>query len=134
MFELTLSRRQVSKLSASSLMALFENANYDFIKWRWHAIAFSALIIIAGLAYGVAKGMPLGIDFSGGTIVVVKFEQPVSDDQVRAGARRRFPASKVDPALRRCRRAIRMLIRLPAAPPRRGQRARARARARSSTR
>jgi preprotein translocase subunit SecF len=64
-------------------MALFENANYDFIKWRWHAIAFSALIIVAGFAYGFQRGIPLGIDFSGGTILVVKFEQPVSDDQVR---------------------------------------------------
>ena len=64
-------------------MALFENANYDFIKWRWHAIAFSAIIIIAGVGYGLTKGVPLGIDFSGGTILVVKFEQPVSDDQVR---------------------------------------------------
>ena len=64
-------------------MALFENANYDFIKWRWHAIALSAVIIIAGFAYGLTRGVPLGIDFSGGTILVVKFEQPVSDDQVR---------------------------------------------------
>jgi preprotein translocase subunit SecF len=64
-------------------MALFENANYDFIKWRWHALALSALIIIAGFAYGFQRGIPLGIDFSGGTIVVVKFQQPVTDDQVR---------------------------------------------------
>jgi preprotein translocase subunit SecF len=64
-------------------MALFENTNYDFIKWRWHAIALSALIIVAGMVYGIQKGVPLGIDFSGGTIMVVKFEQPVSDDQVR---------------------------------------------------
>ena len=64
-------------------MALFENANYDFIKWRWHAIALSAIVIIAGLAYGFQRGIPLGIDFSGGTILVVKFEQPVTDDQVR---------------------------------------------------
>ena len=64
-------------------MALFENANYDFIKWRWHAIALSTIIIVAGLAYGIQRGIPLGIDFSGGTILVVKFDQPVSDDQVR---------------------------------------------------
>lgn len=64
-------------------MALFQNANYDFIKWRWHAIALSAMVILAGLGYGYTKGIPLGIDFSGGTIVVVKFEQAVSDDQVR---------------------------------------------------
>jgi preprotein translocase subunit SecF len=64
-------------------MALFDNANYDFIRWRWHAISLSAIIIIAGLVYGIQKGIPLGIDFSGGTILVVKFDQPVSDDQVR---------------------------------------------------
>jgi preprotein translocase subunit SecF len=64
-------------------MALFQNANYDFIKWRWHAIALSAVIIIAGFAYAFTRGVPLGIDFSGGTVIVVKFEQPVTDDQVR---------------------------------------------------
>jgi preprotein translocase subunit SecF len=64
-------------------MALFENANYDFIKWRWHAITLSLVVIIAGFAYAAVKGVPLGIDFSGGTIVVVRFEAPVTDDQVR---------------------------------------------------
>src|SRR5918993_3477919 len=64
-------------------MALFQNANYDFIKWRWHALALSSVIIIAGLAYAATRGIPLGIDFSGGTIMVVQFEQPVTDDQVR---------------------------------------------------
>jgi preprotein translocase subunit SecF len=64
-------------------MALFQNSNYDFIKWRWHALALSTVIIVAGLAYGISRGIPLGIDFSGGTIMVVKFEQAVSDDQVR---------------------------------------------------
>ena len=65
-------------------MAIFDNPNYDFIKWRWHAIALSALIVLAGIGYAVTKGVPLGIDFSGGTIVVVKFEQPTSVDRVRA--------------------------------------------------
>lgn len=64
-------------------MAIFDNPNYDFIKWRWHAIALSAIIIVAGFGYAFTKGVPLGIDFSGGTIVVVKFEQAVSTDQVR---------------------------------------------------
>ena len=64
-------------------MALFQNANYNFIKWRWHAIALSSLVVIAGIAYTARNGVPLGIDFSGGTIVVVQFAQPVSDDQVR---------------------------------------------------
>ena len=64
-------------------MVLFHNTNYDFIKWRWHAIALSSLIVAAGVFYAVQNGVPLGIDFSGGTIVVVQFDKPVSDDAVR---------------------------------------------------
>jgi preprotein translocase subunit SecF len=65
-------------------MALFENTNYDFIKWRWHALAVSALVILAGLGLTISRGgLPLGIDFSGGTIVIVKFDQPTSEQQVR---------------------------------------------------
>lgn len=76
-------------------MALFENANYDFIKWRWHAIGLSAAIIIAGIAYGAVKGVPLGIDFSGGTIIVAKFQQPVSDDQIRNAIQSSVPGDYV---------------------------------------
>lgn len=65
-------------------MAIFDNTNYDFIKWRWHAIALSTLVVLAGIGFAVTRGVPLGIDFSGGTIVVVKFDQSVSVDQVRS--------------------------------------------------
>lgn len=90
----------------------FENANYDFIKWRWHAIALSAVVILAGLVYGIQKGVPLGIDFSGGTILVVKFDQPVHDDQVRAALTNAIQGEQViqtygDPA------SNQKLIRLP---------------------
>lgn len=64
-------------------MRIFDNPNYNFIKWRWHAIGLSALVIIAGLALILSRGMPLGVDFSGGTIVVLKFQQPVGEDQLR---------------------------------------------------
>lgn len=76
-------------------MRLFENANYDFIKWRWHALVLSAVVVLGGVGLMVAKGgMPLGIDFSGGTIVVAKFEQPVADDAVRR-ALNSVPGDKV---------------------------------------
>jgi preprotein translocase subunit SecF len=65
-------------------MQFFRTPNYNFIRWRWHAIALSLVVIIAGAAAMIARGgLPLGIDFSGGTIVVVQFDQPVSEDQVR---------------------------------------------------
>ncbi len=65
-------------------MAIFDNPNYDFIKWRWHALAASTLVVVAGIVFMIARGgMPLGIDFTGGTIVVAKFSQAVEADRVR---------------------------------------------------
>ena len=64
-------------------MQIFHNPNYNFIRWRWHAIGLSAAIIIAGAAMIATRGVPLGIDFSGGTLVRVQFDQQVSEDQVR---------------------------------------------------
>ena len=74
-------------------MQIFHNPNYNFIRWRWHAIALSAAVIIAGGVL-MTRGVPLGIDFSGGTLVRVKFEQPVREDQVR-GALDAIPGDKV---------------------------------------
>jgi preprotein translocase subunit SecF len=65
-------------------MQIFHNPNYNFIRWRWHAIALSAAIIIAGAVLIGTRGMTLGIDFSGGTLLIVKFDRAVSEDQVRA--------------------------------------------------
>ena len=66
-------------------MQILSKTNYNFIRWRWHALALSTLVIAAGLAIIISRGgMPMGIDFSGGTIVVVKFDQPVSEQQVRS--------------------------------------------------
>ena len=75
-------------------MRIFTNANYDFIRWRWHAIAVSLVVILAGVAMMVTRGLPLGIDFAGGTNVVVKFEQPVSEDQVRQALEKALPGEK----------------------------------------
>ena len=64
-------------------MQIFHNANYNFIRWRWHAIVLSLVVIGAGAAVMFTRGLPLGIDFSGGTIVVYKFDQPTGEDAVR---------------------------------------------------
>jgi preprotein translocase subunit SecF len=75
-------------------MQIFTNANYNFIKWRWHAIGLSLLVIIAGIAMIITRGLPLGIDFSGGTHVVVQFEQPVTEDAVRRAVDAAIPGEK----------------------------------------
>ena len=65
-------------------MRIFANPNYNFIKWRWHALIASVAIIWAGVAsMYVRGGIPLGIDFSGGTAIVLKFAKPTSEDVIR---------------------------------------------------
>lgn len=65
-------------------MQILTNTNYNFIRWRWHAIALSLVIILAGVGAMWTSGVSLGVDFKGGTILVVKFDKPVSEDAVRA--------------------------------------------------
>jgi preprotein translocase subunit SecF len=75
-------------------MDFLRNPNFDFIRWRWHALALSVLVIVAGFAVMATRGLPLGIDFSGGTLIVVKFQQATSEDAVR-GALNTIPGDKV---------------------------------------
>jgi preprotein translocase subunit SecF len=68
-------------------MHIFKNPNYDFVRWRWHAIAFSWVVILAGVLVIWTKGLPRGVEFSGGTIVILKFAQPTNVDRVRSALR-----------------------------------------------
>src|SRR5882757_6490885 len=72
-------------------MHIFKNANYDFLRYRWHAIGLSWIIIIAGAVTWWTKGIPLGIEFAGGTAVIVAFDQPESVQNVRAALDKSFP-------------------------------------------
>jgi preprotein translocase subunit SecF len=66
-------------------MRIFANANYNFIKWRWPALIGSLVIIWVGVAtIFVRGGLPLGIDFTGGTALTLEFAQPTAEDVVRS--------------------------------------------------
>ena len=66
-------------------MPIFKNPNFDFLKWRWPAVTVSCLVIVAGAVMVTLQGgLTLGIDFSGGTNVIVQFDQPVTEGAVRA--------------------------------------------------
>ncbi|MBI4476644.1 MAG: protein translocase subunit SecF [Acidobacteria bacterium] len=72
-------------------MRIFKHPNYDFIRWRWHALALSLVVILSGAATMIARGgIQLGIDFSGGTIVILKFDQPTSEERVRTAIQPTF--------------------------------------------
>jgi preprotein translocase subunit SecF len=56
-------------------MQIFTNPNYDFVRWRWHALILSALVILAGAFLIGTRGLQKGVDFEGGTIVILKFDE-----------------------------------------------------------
>ena len=65
-------------------MQIFKAPNFNFLPWRRHAFALSAIVILAGIGTMIAGGgLPLGIDFSGGTIVVLRFDEAVTEEAVR---------------------------------------------------
>jgi preprotein translocase subunit SecF len=63
---------------------LFRNPNIDFLKYKWYFLAFSLIFSVAGILSMVFwHGVPLGVDFRGGTIVTVKFAHPPDDNAIR---------------------------------------------------
>jgi preprotein translocase subunit SecF len=66
-------------------MQILQNTTFDFVRWRWHALLLSALVIGLGAFMMVRQGgIKLGIEFEGGTIVVVEFADMPSIQDVRA--------------------------------------------------
>ncbi len=65
-------------------MRIFNNPNYDFIKYRWHAVIVSLILIGAGLAMFFVQGINMGIDFAGGANIILKFRGEVPLAKLRA--------------------------------------------------
>ena len=72
-------------------MQIFKDTRFDFLKWRWHAIGLSWVIIIAGIVTIATRGIPKGVEFAGGTVVIEGFDKPVSVQQVREALDRNYP-------------------------------------------
>jgi preprotein translocase subunit SecF len=66
-------------------MHIFKNSNFDFLRWRWHALVLSWVVILAGVVVIWTKGVPRSIEFAGGTSLIVQFDQQPSIEQVRSG-------------------------------------------------
>ena len=83
-------------------MQIFKTPNIDFLRWRWHAILLSWLVIAAGLVTIWQKGLPLGVEFSGGTIVIVQFDQqPPDSSTIRAALERDLPGEGQNAVIQR---------------------------------
>ncbi len=56
----------------------------NFMGVRHLAFALTVLLTIASLASLAVKGLNFGLDFTGGTLIELSYEQPVALDQVRS--------------------------------------------------
>lgn len=65
-------------------MEIFKsNKTYDFMGKRVPFLGFSAILVIASLVLLFTKGLNLGIDFAGGTLVQVQYENKAPIDKIR---------------------------------------------------
>src|SRR5947209_2732888 len=65
-------------------MQIFVNTKYDFVKWRFAAVAFSLVWMLIGAAFYFRNGINWGIDFAGGANIVLRFKDNVPMDKLRA--------------------------------------------------
>src|SRR6266550_2099268 len=65
-------------------MQIFVNSKYDFVRWRFMAVSFSVLFMLAGVAMFLKHGINWGIDFAGGATITLKFRDAVPMDRLRA--------------------------------------------------
>jgi len=72
-------------------MHIFKDTHYNFLRWRWHALVLSWIVILAGVFVLVTQGIPKGVEFAGGTVVITEFDRPTSVQQVRSALDANFP-------------------------------------------
>ena len=66
-------------------MEFFRNTNIDFLGKKWYFLSFSLVFSIAGiLSMMFWHGIPLGVDFRGGTLVFVKYVDAPNLSAIRA--------------------------------------------------
>lgn len=60
-----------------------KNTNIDFLGKRYFCFALSGTLILIGIISLIVQGLNFGIDFTGGTVVEVSYDQPVAISKAR---------------------------------------------------
>ena len=65
-------------------MRIFENLNVDFLSKRKLFYTISAALFLIGLINVIFRGLEFGIDFNGGSEIILQFQNPVEISDIRA--------------------------------------------------
>jgi len=77
-------------------MEIFKNTNFDFLGKKMPFIIASLVLTVVGVGSLVVKGGPkYGIDFKGGTVTTVRFQQTPNEDQIRQALGAKIPGEIV---------------------------------------
>ena len=59
------------------------NINFEFMKWHKHAVYTSIFIIFISLVSLFTRGLNYGVDFNGGTIIEISFQDNAPIEEIR---------------------------------------------------
>ena len=59
------------------------NLNFNFMKWHKRAVYVSSFLIIISLISIFTKGLNYGVDFNGGTVIEISFDNKAPIDDIR---------------------------------------------------
>ena len=63
----------------------FRDVNIDWLGKKWYFLGFSLIFSVAGvLSMAFWHGLPLSVDFRGGTQITVRFDSAPNEDHIRA--------------------------------------------------
>ncbi len=89
-FEYYLDRNKPVPFGNKHTMNTLVNANFDFIGVRKIGYIVSSTVIILGIVSLSFRGLNYGVDFSGGRTYVIRFDQDVNTNDIRAALNDEF--------------------------------------------
>ena len=85
-FESRIAKGKKISFESNLTKNFLKNTSFDFIKARKVTYIVSGALILISLVSIFTKGFTYGVDFTGGRTYVVRFDQPVTAEQVREAA------------------------------------------------
>jgi preprotein translocase subunit SecF len=76
-------------------MEILKNPQFDFLGKTRYFVAASLLVILAGAAFIARNGLRYGVEFSGGTQLIVKFASPPHVDRIRDAVGKHAPGAVI---------------------------------------
>jgi len=64
-------------------MRIFQNFQFDFLSRRKYAYFLSSALFLIGVISAIFRGFHFGVDFNGGSEIVLQFEKPIQISDVR---------------------------------------------------